>query len=222
MYYVYLLLLWASIYYKGQAYVKSPSYITSIIHTSMVLLMLTYSITNMKYVIPWSQSYFLFDSILSTYVLTRPVIINNYHAIIKTSQRIPYKWSYIGYVIHHGMSLYALEHMSDYKQQGLYTVFTNLYYHLECSNVLLYGTYFVFQRFGKKHIASFLALTLEICGYGYIRIIILMQYITQYWYLFDMNIRLFITILYILGVIWIRQLLLQYKLMIDGVQDVFF
>ena len=222
MYYLYLLCLWSFIYFNGLKYTKYPSYINSSIHTSMLLLMLTLSNDNIKYVIPWSKSYFLFDSLVSSYYVTKPLIVNGYNSIIKNPSRIKYEWSHIGYLIHHVMAIHILQTSDSFKHTELYSGFRDLYYYLECSNVFLYITYFVFQAYGKNNYLSLSALVMEIVGYGYIRTFLLMNYIRQYWYLMNITTKSFSIILYLLGVIWTNKLFLQLKHMLGNVQDLFF
>ena len=69
---------------------------------------------------------------------------------------------------------------------------------------------------------SLLALTMELCGYGYIRIIILMEYIIRYWNIYDIQSKVCIITLYMLGIMWIYKIGLQYKHMIGNIMDIYY
>lgn len=203
-------------------YTKFPAYINSSIHTSMLLLMLSLSSNNIKYVVPWSKSYFLFDSLVSSYYVTKPLFVNGYNTIIKNPSRIRYEWSHIGYLVHHLMAIHVLQSSEMFKHTELYVAFRDLYYYLECSNVFLYLTYFIFQAYGKNHFLSLSALVMEICGYGYIRTFILMTYLRNNWYLMNLSLKSCSVILYSLGIIWSYKLLLQLKKMLSNVENIYF
>ena len=203
-----LLFLWSIIYYKGLSYIKSPSYINGTIHTTMILLWLSYSYDNLKYVIPWSQSYFIFDTILSSYILTKPIIINSYNMICTHKKRYSIPTDHIGYLIHHIMALYLLYviRISPHLSHS----FIESYMCLEYSNLFLYSTYFIFQKYGKLHPISITTLGIEICGYGYIRGYVLLQLILKNWSIFPTTIRYCAICLYCLGLYWIKVISQQF------------
>ena len=74
-----ILFVYALIYYKALSFTKIPAYMNSFIHTIVLLCWLSLSYDNIKYVIPWSQSYFIFDTTVCVYTLSKPVIINTYN-----------------------------------------------------------------------------------------------------------------------------------------------
>lgn len=212
------ILSWLFLYVTSMKYTHSSTYILSSIHTLGILIMLYISTTNMTYAIPWSQSYFLYDSIISTHSLVKPFILNNYNRLYKHSRRYSYPVSHIGFLIHHGMSVSLLQSLNQPTKHILFHPFTELYYYLECSNVFIYIVYFIFKIYGKDHIISLLALYTEIVGYGYIRIIILSRYMRTYWHQFDYTIKVFSIILYMLGIMWLRRLVYQFIRSVTKIQ----
>tara|TARA_B110000908_G_C10264725_1_gene462580 strand:+ start:1718 stop:2218 length:501 start_codon:yes stop_codon:yes gene_type:complete len=115
----------------------------------------------------------------------------------------------MGYVIHHSISLFLLSVFRHSTHHPLRPSYTEVYYYLEWSNILLYITYFVFKIYGKDHIISLLTLHTEIIGYGYLRSIVFGRLIYNNWHMFDVSIKGCAIIIYILGITWMRQLVLQ-------------
>ena len=200
---------WLCLYLFNKMYKRSADYINSTIHTVLIILLLSISRRHIDYVIPWSQSYFIYDCILSLYKLAKPIVINNYNKIINRPTRLTYPLSYMGYIIHHSTSLFLLSLFRHSKHHPLRPSYTEVYYYLEWSNMLIYITYFVFKIYGKDHLISLLTLYTEIIGYSYLRSIVFGQIIYNNWYMFDVSIKGCAIIIYILGITWMRLLVLQ-------------
>ena len=196
-------------YYKDLSFTKIPAYMNSFIHTIVLLCWLSLSYDNIKYVIPWSQSYFIFDTTVCVYTLSKPVIINTYNKITNNSNRLTIPTSYIGYTLHHFIALYLL--YSIQINRSILIPFTNVYYNVEFSNLFLQVSYFVFQKYGILHPISKTMLGIEIIGYGYIRTVILFKMLLQYWSILPILLRVFSIFIYSLGFFWTSKLCLQFK-----------
>lgn len=204
-----LLFIYSLLYYKGSAFTKIPSYINSLIHTIVLLCWLSLSYDNIKYVIPWSQSYFLVDTSVSMYLLTKPLLLNGYNTITNKSDRHIVPTGHIGFLLHHFVVLYLLHTIQI--RSHILMPFTNVYYPIECSNVFLQISYFVFQTYGTLHPISKTMLGIEIMGYGYIRLVTLLKLLLQYWSILPFSLRLCAVFIYSLGVFWTSKLCLQFK-----------
>ena len=204
-----LLFIYSLLYYKGLSFTKNPSYINSFVHTIVLLSWLSLSYDNIKYVIPWSQSYYIVDSMVSTYVLTKPLLLNVYNTITNKSDRHIVPTGHIGFLLHHFVVLYLLHTIQI--RSHILMPFTNVYYPIECSNVFLQISYFVFQKYGTLHPISKTMLGIEIMGYGYIRLVTLLKLLLQYWSILPFSLRLCAVFIYSLGVFWTSKLCLQFK-----------
>ena len=204
-----LLFIYSLLYYKGSAFTKIPSYINSLIHTIVLLCWLSLSYDNIKYVIPWSQSYFLVDTSVSMYLLTKPLLLNGYNTITNKSDRHIVPTGHIGSLLHHFIALYLLHTIQI--QTHILMPFTDVYYNVEFSNVFLQISYFVFQKYGTLHPISKTMLGIEIMGYGYIRLVTLLKLLLQYWSILPFSLRLCAVFIYSLGVFWTSKLCLQFK-----------
>ena len=204
-----LLFIYSLLYYKGLSFTKNPSYINSFVHTIVLLCWLSLSYDNIKYVIPWSQSYYIVDSMVSTYVLTKPLLLNVYNTITNKSDRHIVPTGHIGFLLHHFVVLYLLHTIQI--RSHILMPFTNVYYPIECSNVFLQISYFVFQKYGTLHPISKTMLGIEIMGYGYIRLVTLLNLLLQYWSILPFSLRLCAVFIYSLGVFWTSKLCLQFK-----------
>ena len=204
-----LLFIYSLLYYKGLSFTKNPSYINSFVHTIVLLCWLSLSYDNIKYVIPWSQSYYIVDSMVSTYVLTKPLLLNGYNTITNKSDRHIVPTGHIGFLLHHFVVLYLLHTIQI--RSHILMPFTTVYYPIECSNVFLQISYFVFQTYGTLHPISKTMLGIEIMGYGYIRLVTLLKLLLQYWSILPFSLRLCAVFIYSLGVFWTSKLCLQFK-----------
>ena len=204
-----LLFIYSLLYYKGSAFTKIPAYINSLVHTIVLLSWLSLSYDNIQYVIPWSQSYYIVDSMVSTYVLTKPLLLNVYNTITNKSDRHIVPTGHIGFLLHHFVVLYLLHTIQI--RSHILMPFTNVYYSIECSNVFLQISYFVFQKYGTLHPISKTMLGIEIMGYGYIRLVTLLKLLLQYWSILPFSLRLCAVFIYSLGVFWTSKLCLQFK-----------
>ena len=207
-----LLFIYSLLYYKGLSFTKNPSYINSFVHTIVLLSWLSLSYDNIKYVIPWSQSYYIVDSMVSAYVLTKPLLLNGYNTItnkLRKSDRHIVPTGHIGFLLHHFVVLYLLHTIQI--RSHILMPFTTVYYPIECSNLFLQISYFMFQKYGTLHPISKTMLGIEIMGYGYIRLVTLLKLLLQYWSILPFSLRLCAVFIYSLGVFWTSKLCLQFK-----------
>ena len=204
-----LLFLYCLLYYKGSSFTKIPSYINSLVHTFVVLCWLLLSYDNIQYVIPWSQSYYIVDSFISMYLLTKPLVLNGYNKITNNTDRQIVPTGHIGFMLHHIAVLYLLHTVQIHNR--ILLPFTDVYYNIECSNLFLQISYFVFQRYGKLHPISKTMLGIEIMGYGYIRLVTLLTLLTQHWIILPVVTRMCAIFIYSLGIFWTSKLCLQFK-----------
>ena len=151
-------------------------YILATVHTIYILYNLFISFDNIKYIIDWSKSYFIFDSIVSSKFIIDDLIAN----IRYNKPLLNVRTSYVGYLVHHFIAYNFLSIYSDIDsniKKDSQIDFYEILRSLEVSNIFLYLTYFIYERFGKKHLYSKLSLLLETGVYGYIRSYMLGKFI---------------------------------------------
>lgn len=205
-------LLWLNLYYFGRNKTKHPSYILASVHTGRLLYnglqSRVLTLEQIKRILGWSKSYFITDALISGSFIISDILKN----IRNNKSILNINIAHLGYLIHHYIAynfLSIYDNFDYYVKQESQNEFNNILRLLEVSNVFLYLTYFLYERFGKNHWISKISLLTETSIYTYIRVFLLGKFLLQNGNNLYEGISIQFIILYGLSCYWSYSLCIQ-------------